>query len=140
MGKAITFSATDAQITASPQLRAETDDYTFSGSTYNKQQEGCYILNTNGNAFTYQDKSTCVEPFRACIIPTGNTTLAQSIVIEDATSGIGHTWVDGTWVNVYTITGTKVGETRISGSQPDMHTYPQGIYIVGGRKVVKGIR
>lgn len=140
LGKAITFSATDAQITASPQLRAETDDYTFSGSTYNKQQEGCYILNTNGNAFTYQDKSTCVEPFRACIIPTGNTTLAQSIVIEDATSGIGHTWVDGTWVNVYTITGTKVGETRISGSQPDMHTYPQGIYIVGGRKVVKGIR
>lgn len=138
-GKTIVLSATDAQIIASPQLRAETDDYIFTGTTYNKTTEGCYTLNTNSNALDYHAEAIGVEPFRAYFIPASNTGTPQSIVIEGTTSGIAPTWADGATVDVYTLTGTKAGTARISNGQPDMSRYAQGIYIVGNRKVVKGI-
>ena len=135
-GKTITLSATDAQITASPTLRAETDSYTFLGTTYSRTVEGGYTLNTNSNAFDYHTESTAIEPFRAYFLPTANSTTAQSIVIEGTTSGIEPACTEGSTLNVYTLTGTKVGTTRLIGGKADMSHYAPGIYIVGNKKVI----
>ena len=36
--------------------------------------------------------------------------------------------------------GVKVGTARIEGQAVNLTGYPQGVYIVGGRKVVKAAR
>ncbi len=139
-GKTITLSATNAQIITSPTLRAETNDYTFLGTTHNTTVEGSYTLNTNSNAFDYHAEATTVEPFRAYFVPTVPTATAQSIVIEGTVSAIKPVWTEGSTLSVYTLTGTKVGTTRIIGGKPDMNSYAPGIYIVGNRKVINNIQ
>ena len=53
------------------------------------------------------------------------------IVEEDTESGIMDVMANGKTMPVYHINGSRVGTTD------DFNTLPQGIYIVGGKKVVK---
>ena len=73
-------------------------------------------------------------------MPTAEPAEGESIVIEGTTSGIDATWAEGSTVAVYTLTGVKVGTARIEGQAVNLTGYPQGVYIVGGRKVVKAAR
>ena len=139
-GKTLTFSAVNAQIDASQRLSAETDDYRFKGTTYSPSVAASFTLNTHSNAFDYHSEATQIAPFRAYFVPTAEPAEGESIVIEGTTSGIDATWAEGSTVAVYTLTGVKVGTARIEGQTADLTGYPQGVYIVGGRKVVKAAR
>lgn len=139
-GKTLTFSAVNAQIDASQRLSAETDDYRFKGTTYSPSVAASFTLNTHSNAFDYHSEATQIAPFRAYFVPTAEPAEGECIVIEGTTSGIDATWAEGSTVAVYTLTGVKVGTARIEGQTVNLTGYPQGVYIVGGRKVVKAAR
>ena len=139
-GKTITFSAVNALIDASQRLCAETDGYRFKGTTYSPSVAASFTLNTHSNAFDYYSEATKIAPFRAYFIPAEETAEGKSIVIEGTTSAIDATWAEGSAVVVYSLAGVKVGTARIEGSRPDLSAYPQGVYIVGGRKVVNSAR
>jgi hypothetical protein len=40
-------------------------------------------------------------------------------------------------VDVYNISGVKVGTAEVRGGKADLGNLPKGIYIVNGKKVVK---
>jgi len=141
VGKTLEFSATDVNVTASPEARivAGTDSYTCHGTTLSATGSDVYVLNAAGTAFTLKKTATVLSPYSVYFtskLPEGLR--AAEIPIEAITNGIGtitEELPDGI-TGVYTLGGQKVGEARVTDGRIALPALPKGVYVVAGRKVV----
>jgi len=140
-GKTLVFKAYNVPImkTCATKIAAMTDDYDFEGYTYKNTPQGFYLLNAAGTAFDYHSDSYEMPPFRAFFTTTlaeGNRT--ASIPIEDAATGITNIPAgnNAKGVNIYTLSGMKIGKTNINDGKVEMPALPKGVYIINGKKVI----
>lgn len=128
-GQELVFSAVDAAVKASPDLKivASTDGYTFVGTTLQASLEDVYALNADGTSFDPVAKAT-VEPFRAYFAsPLKASARKAHIALDSVTNGIVGIHADGGKTGreaIYTLQGVRVEKAV------------KGVYIVNGRKMV----
>ena len=140
VGKTLVFSASDVDVAASDGARivAGTDSYSFYGTTLTLTDNGIYVLNDAGTAFTLATEDAGVKPFRAYFrtkLPDGLR--AAQLPINTVTDGIEGTETgmkDGE-TGVYGVDGVRVGTATVRDGHVIMPQLPKGIYIVNGRKV-----
>lgn len=140
VGKTLVFSASDVDVAASDGARivAGTDSYSFYGTTVTLTDNGIYVLNDAGTAFTLATEEADVKPFRAYFrtkLPDGLR--AAQLPINTVTDGIEGTETgmkDGE-TGVYGVDGVRVGTATVRDGHVIMPQLPKGIYIVNGRKV-----
>ena len=131
-GKAITFSATDAAVSATATGALNGNSFKFCGSTVGASHQDVYMLNTAGNRFILATKATSLPAFRAWIEPVSISSLSrQQLVIGDEDiQGIDELQTDDKPVAsnavVYNLSGqrTTTGKSR------------KGIFISNGKKII----
>ena len=141
VGKKITFKGTDALMVGNPSLLNGSETMFFRGTYANLSTTDTYVLNSTGTKFSFG--SNKVKPFCAFFVAkdldifgVGDLNIGT---FEDETDGIMRLFdndVDMT-VDVYNISGVKVGTAEVRGGKADLGNLPKGIYIVNGKKVVK---
>lgn len=133
-GKTVTFSGTDVLVETTDNLKTTTVDTHLVGTYDFSPLQNAYILDADGLNFVKQDDATG-NPFHAYLGTslTNYSSYAVKYLTGEGTSGISpvHSGVDRTDGAVYNLQGIKVGMAN------DLQTLPRGIYIIGGKKIVK---
>lgn len=139
-GKTVTFAAGGVVVGAQAACRAMTADYDFIGTSLQCGLSSVYPLNGNGNAFDHHAETVQIQPFRAYFVSRlAPEAMAGSIVIEGVSSSIGAVTfaADEDNVDVYSLSGIRMGTTGIRNNRPLLTGFAPGVYIVKGVKVVK---
>lgn len=140
-GRSIVLRSHDVSFfkSGSNKMIVSTPGYKFHGITLAPKMKDCYMLNTDGTAFEYVTTNKDITALASYF----TTTLSEeerlpSILLDapvfnnDPTSvRLSKSDVQGDGV-VYDLNGRKITTRNSSDSK-----LPKGIYIVGGRKVVK---
>ena len=140
-GRSIRFEAAGANIrkTDAPRMKAMTDWYVYEGTTYTNTPSLAYYLNQEGTAFVYNSDVQPVDGFHAAFTTSiTDGSQAPQIFIEDVSTGIKSIAqaAEG-YVPVYNLAGVMVGRAALIGGKPQLESLPKGIYIVGGKKVIR---
>ncbi len=146
VGKPLVFSADDVDMGPGKPI-ADTRNFDFQGSLYGTDTFGGYIYmldeEDSGNTFVYTKGASKVKPFRAYFTsetePEEGSILYVAARYTHATETDGIDTIDSnlpTSADIYTLSGVKVSANGQSVQQV-LSTLPQGVYIVGGKKVVK---
>lgn len=139
--KHVLFTATDATVQATREGKVATSAYRFRASTAALTSENAYRVNTAGTQFVYTPQFAG-HGFNALFElrdPNVNT-YAPVLFISDATlTGIekAATTDNATGIKVYDMNGQLRGTTSKVNGVFDLSAFPRGVYIIGGKKVVK---
>ena len=124
---------------ATPTVEAEMFEY----NNLMSKMENAYMLNEAGNAFV-QGSPDLAEMHNLCYFTINDRTITPpsqlNIGTFDETDGICMplvTVTDGQQVDVFTIDGVKVDTVTVNGDKTDLNQLPKGIYVVGGKKIVR---
>ena len=124
---------------ATPTVEAEMFEY----NNLKSKMENAYILNETGSAFVL-GSADLAEKHNLCYFTMNDRTITPpsqlNIGTFDETDGICMpqvTVTDGQQVDVFTIDGVKVANVNVIGGKADLNQLPKGIYVVGGKKIVR---
>ena len=128
-GKKLVFAATDAVIEPVERMSTYSTDYSFVGTTTAASASGAYVLSPDGSCQT--------SPFRAVMIANSDEAAAVSVLtvggnVSTSISAVESEALDGQ--PVYNLSGVRVGTYDASSG---LGTLPRGVYIVGGKKLVR---
>jgi len=125
-GCPITFSATDADLTAAAKAVITGYDYKFVGTTLaTGSLEGIYVLNDEGD--TFQKGTHSVAPFRAYFAPTTTSAAAAALPIA----------LPGDVSGITTVHSAKTADAAVYNLSGQRVSHPaKGLYIVNGKKVI----
>ena len=137
----VTFSATNTTVKASGDPTYSIWSYrTFVPAFLTKTSSpNIYAMNDAGSEFV---NNRAVTPFSAYITTDGSYTRPTISIFGDGEqpSGIDHLLRsdDGNGlVSIYTLAGKKVSTINAADATSAVNALPTGVYIVGGKKVVK---
>lgn len=132
-GRAVTFSATNADITATNYSNpfVSGNNYEFCGSTASTSVKDVYLLNAAGSKFAKQTSSTSVDAFRAWINPISISSLSMASLSISApeTNGI-------ITMQIGTGSPSANGWYTMSGTRLDSRPVAKGLYIYQGKKII----
>ena len=136
-GKDVVFAATDAVFEPVDLISTYSTDYKFVGTTASASLADAYVLASDGSAFVKADGNLALSPFTACMVANNKpASAAAKLVIAGATptsiTAVEAEALDGQ--PVYNLSGMKVGTYDAASG---LGTLPSGVYIVGGKKIVK---
>lgn len=137
-GKQIQFSADNAVIPESKHLTTYTSTYSFLGTFSALTLSDIHTMNAAGTAFEKQASAT-VAPFRCYFKATNPSTAAAILPLDDVVNAISlpiKNVTDGE-VDIYTISGIKIGTAKVVNGLVELTNLPKGIYIVNGKKVIR---
>lgn len=134
-GKTLTFKATDAAIEATESISTYSTNYRLLGLYSATSMPNAYVLTPDGTTFVQQAEAT-LQPFSAVFVANNDEALqAKTLQVGRLISTGINTLVreKATHANnaIYTLSGQKLTNNR------SLSSLPKGIYIIGGRKVVK---
>ena len=134
-GKTLTFKATDAAIEATESISTYSTNYRLLGLYSATSMPNAYMLTPDGTTFVQQAEAT-LQPFSAVFVANNDEALqAKTLQVGRLVStGINALVREkATHANdaIYTLSGQKLTNNR------SLSSLPKGIYIIGGRKVVK---
>lgn len=142
-GKTIVFAAQNAVFQPIERISTFSTDYKFVGTTLKQQAQNVYTLNADGKSFSAVTEAT-IDPMRAYFVANSKEAAAAKTLvvvtegdntntgIEEMTTGaVSHI------VSIYNINGTKVQSVKAAHLGTALQALPHGIYIVGGKKIVK---
>ena len=137
-GKQIQFSAENAVIPESKYLTTYTSTYSFLGTFNSLTLPNIHTMNVTGTAFEKQSSGT-VAPFRCYFLATNPSSAASVLPLDNVVDAITLPVSDTTDgnVDIYTISGIKIGTAKVVNGQVELTNLPKGIYIVNGKKVVR---
>ena len=137
-GKQIQFSAENAVIPESKYLTTYTSTYSFLGAFNSLTLPNIHTMNVTGTAFEKQSSGT-VAPFRCYFLATNPSSAASVLPLDNVVDAITLPVSDTTDgnVDIYTISGIKIGTAKVVNGQVELTNLPKGIYIVNGKKVVR---
>ena len=143
VGKNVVFSATNAKVQADPVVVTGSDVFNFRG-TYNSETiKNIYLLNSTGTKFVASSSAT-VNPFECYFVArekdmTDVTDLNIGSIDEEELDAIVNTKVVAKeeMVDVYNLSGVKVGRVKADGTKYDLDNLPKGIYIIRGKKIIR---
>ena len=112
-------------------------DYSFAGTTTAASADGAYVLSPDGTSFRRVEGSYQTSPFRAVMIANSDEAAAVSVLtvggnVSTSISAVESEALDGQ--PVYNLSGVRVGTYDASSG---LGTLPRGVYIVGGKKLVR---
>ena len=134
-GKTLTFKATDANIEATESISTYSTNYRLLGLCSATSMSNAYVLSPDGTAFVQQAEAT-LQPFSAVFVANNDEALqAKTLKVGGLVSTGINTLVHEKAAHannaIYTLSGQKLMNNR------SLSSMPKGIYIIGGRKVVK---
>ena len=134
-GKTLTFKATDANIEATESISTYSTNYRLLGLCSATSMSNAYVLSPDGTAFVQQAEAT-LQPFSAVFVANNDEALqAKTLQVGGLVSTGINTLVHEKAAHandaIYTLSGQKLTNNR------SLSSLPKGIYIIGGRKVVK---
>ena len=141
VGKKMTFHGTNALLDKDPSVLVGSEWMYFRGTYATINTTNTYVLNSTGTKFSFGANK--VKPFCAYFVTRDLDTYGVGDLnigtFEDETDGIMRLFDDDAdmTVDVYNISGVKVGTAEVRGGKADLGNLPKGIYIVNGKKVVK---
>jgi hypothetical protein len=141
VGKTLVFNGENAVLDKDPIVMTGSELFNYRGTYIEEKMDHIYVMNSTGSKFVYGTYT--VKPFRCYFIksnldPTDVNDL--NIGSFDETNDIFMPVVeenDDATVDVYNLSGVKVGKANVSGSQIELGDLPKGIYVVKGKKVIK---
>ena len=92
-GRAVTFSGSNAKITATADASVSGNHYAFCGNTQATHQSDIYVLNDKGSRFSKAASATDIAPFRAWFSPISISSLSL------ASLSIGSPTPTSLWLN-----------------------------------------
>ncbi|MBO4659821.1 MAG: C10 family peptidase [Prevotella sp.] len=141
VGKKIVFHGTNAQLEKDPSILVGSDLMYFRGTYATLNTTSTYVLNSTGTKFSFG--SNTVKPFCGFFVAkdldvfgVGDLNIGT---FEDDTDGIMtlfETSENGT-VDVYNVSGVKVGTAEVENGTVNLGNLPRGVYIVNGKKIMK---
>lgn len=136
-GKDLLFEASGAVFEPVDLISTYSTDYKFVGTTSGTSLSDAYAVASDGRSFVRTDGSLSLSPFSACIVANSAVAAEASRLTVAGTDPTSIEAVSSDSLSgqpVYNLSGVKVGVWG-SGSCPD--TLAPGVYIVGGKKIVK---
>ncbi len=153
----VDFGADDVWVEKSTVSAVVSDSYEFVGLTggfstpsspdeidkFSEFTGEIYVLNEEGSAFVH-GSADLIEMRNLCYFTINDRTITPPAQLNigtfDETDGICMpqvTVTDGQQVDVFTIDGVKVANVNVIGGKADLNQLPKGIYVVGGKKIVR---
>ena len=130
-GKTLEMAANLVNVEKTQSASTYTPDFKLVGTVTNDTIASPYLLSADGKTFTRVEGETPIDAFRAYFVPVSESnysTLYLQTVVTTGISGIQAGKTAKT-TPIYNMNGVRVGN--------DLRALPHGVYIVGGRKVVK---
>lgn len=136
-GKELILTATDAEVVASGTASTYSTDYKYVGTSTAAALSDVYVLSADGTRFV-RTASATVLPFSAYFVANNaEAAAATELTINSSiVSGIGKVSADdiADGTPVYDLSGVRVATYS---SARGLSALPSGVYIIGGKKVVK---
>ena len=134
-GKTLTFKATEADIEATESISTYSTNYRLLGLCSATSMRNAYVLSPDGTAFVQQAEAT-LQPFSAVFVANNDEalqakTLQVGGLVSTGINSLVHEKATHANNAIYTLSGQKLMNNR------SLSSLPNGIYIIGGRKVVK---
>ena len=138
-GKQLTLAAHDVTITPAEVMVTSTSSFDMQGRVSSSMQEGVYTMNEQGTAFVYSPSAVEVPFFQGCFVP--RLPAAQcpaSIPVEQVSSAITTTAMHQRMqaATIYQLQGVAAGKVTGSSRSNTLQQLPNGVYVVGGRRVL----
>lgn len=148
-GKALTFYGENATLYKDMNIGLHSSAYNLIGTTIEKTIENAWFINPEGNAFIFAN-SQKVPAFHAYFVDSNQ--YFSSFVSpkdmpvlhikfqddeENTTAIMAPIATIENEVNVYNLQGVKVATLPLYNGTIDLHQLPKGIYMVGGKKVIR---
>ena len=136
-GKDVVFAATDAVFEPVDLISTYSTDYKFVGTTASASLADAYALASDGSAFVKADGNLALSPFAACMVANNKPASAAAKLVIAGVTPTSITAVEAEALDgqpVYNLSGMKVGTYDAASG---LGTLPSGVYIVGGKKIVK---
>ena len=140
VGKEISFHGSNAIVTADTRMLVTTSLYNFKGTTYSMSASNVYALDDAGAIF--KRGNATIKPFQAYFKPKDTTSSMPAYIKikfadEDDINGIMTPFAkDGETIDVYNVSGTKVGTAKVTNGNMTIDRLPKGVYIIKGKKVI----
>ena len=148
-GKALTFYGENATLYKDMNMGLHSSAYNLIGTTIGKTIENAWFINPEGNAFIYAN-SQIVPAFHAYFVDSNQyfssfVSPKEMPVLhikfqsddENTTAIMAPIATSANEVNVYNLQGVKVATLPLHNGTIDLHQLPKGIYMVGGKKVIR---
>lgn len=141
VGKKIVFHGTNALMEKDPSILVGSDLMFFRGTYTTLNTANTYVLNSTGTKFSFG--SNKVKPFCGFFVAkdldvfgVGDLNIGS---FEDDTDGIVTLFetTESGIVDVYNVSGVKVGTAEVQDGKVDLGNLPRGVYIVNGKKYMK---
>ena len=141
VGKPVVFTGQNAVLYESPLVMTGSDVYNFRGTYMKQTVANSWILDKTGAKFVFG--SNTVMPFHCYFIATDKDLIdVNSLNIgsfeEDDADGIFMPFAaENEMVDVYDLSGVKVGRVEVVNAKVNIDNLPKGIYVIKGKKMVK---
>ncbi len=134
VGKTLVFSGTSKSVSSEKAVTSG-DHYKFVGTTTSTSPTNVFDLNADGTSFVYSTAAKAIAPFRAYFKEATGATASTALRItspSNQTTSIGQLPAEiatpaAMPQEVYTLDGRRVSSGQMK----------KGVYIVGGKKVIK---
>ena len=141
VGKKIVFHGTNALVEKDPSILVGSDLMYFRGTYTTLNTANTYVLNSTGTKFSFG--SNKVKPFCGFFVAKDLDVFGVGDLyigsFEDDTDGIVTLFetTESGIVDVYNVSGVKVGTAEVQDGKVDLGNLPRGVYIVNGKKYMK---
>ncbi len=140
VGKKLLFKGSNARFAKNSSVMVGSDLLNFRGTYVKVSTTNTYVLNSTGTKFSFGNNT--VKPFQGFFVATDLDTFGVgdlNIGSFDDTDGIMNLFDEtgSRTVDVYNVSGIKVGTAEMQNGNVDLGNLPKGIYVVDGKKIVK---
>ena len=141
VGKKLVFHGSNAILEKEPSILVGSDLMNFRGTYTTLNTTNTYVLNSTGTKFSFG--SNKVKPFYGFFVAkdldvfgVGDLNIGS---FEDETNGILMLFEtdDNQTVDVYNVSGMKVGTAEMQNGVVNLGNLPKGVYVVNGKKIMK---
>ena len=139
VGKTLVFNGENAVLDKDPMVVTGSDVFNYRGKFVEETISNIYVLNNTGSKFLFGNNT--VKPFRCYFIKTNlDLTDVNDLNIgsfDETTEIMVPVASEGETLDVYNLSGVKVGQATVVDSKIDLGDLPKGVYVVKGKKLIK---